>query len=89
MMTKHPHQHAVDTALAVAQYLPADPVFWIECAAQAGIALNIAADGELRPSLSDIADQHQATFLLNWLSLTPGGKEAAAQYLQERQPAAA
>jgi hypothetical protein len=82
----------VEAAHAVAQFLPADPAFWVEYASQAGLHFGLTPDGTLgtaRLSESDLADRSQAVFLWTWLGLTPGGVEAVRELLKKRQSATA
>jgi hypothetical protein len=73
----------VAAAYAVAQFLPADPVLWLDRCGLAGITVfvdngrlfEIYMNGDVR------ADPSQVTFLASWLNLTPGGKEAVIAYL--------
>ena len=76
----------VSAARSTAQYMPADPVVWLDRAALAGMQI-WTEDGRL-VTMWDKADPNEATFLSCWLSLTPGGKSAVVKLLQLRDPSA-
>ena len=77
----------IEAAYAVAQFLPADPVLWLERCALAGIVVGLTPDGRLYEIYhhGDVdADRSQVAFLSSWLNLTPGGKEAVSELLRCR-----
>jgi hypothetical protein len=87
------YDHAIKTAFAVSQYLPADPAMWVEYAALAGLPFGLMPDGTLGMARleeeSEGVDRQQAYFLWSWLGFTPGGVEAVREYLKKRQSALA
>jgi hypothetical protein len=99
----HPHHrvsaHFPDfdprvVAGALVDYLPADPAYWIERAAQAGIMLEGDGNGVLHAetvnSLANkanpikIVESLEVQFLRSWLHQTPGGERAVAELLHMR-----
>ena len=85
MRTNRREFDPVEAAYAVAQYFLADPAVWIERCSLAGVALSTTRDGGLLQVYGDFTDRAQAKFLMIWLNLTPGGTDAVAQYLRQRQ----
>lgn len=77
----------IEAAYAVAQYLPADPVLWVERCGLAGITLCVTKRGlyELYDTGLVHADPSQVCFLTSWLNLTPGGRQAVFEYLSTRR----
>lgn len=72
----------VEAAFAVAQFVPADPAVWTRLCGVAGIKVSVD-DGGLWIVWND-ADPSEATFLVSWLNLTPGGKAAVIAYLDKQ-----
>jgi hypothetical protein len=82
-----PHKfNPIDAAYAVAQFLPADPVLWLQRCGLAGITVFVDNGRlcELWHNGDVEADHSQVTFLMSWLNLTPGGTQAVIAYLQQR-----
>ena len=70
-------------ACAIAQFLPADPGYWLEQAGLAGMVFWVASDDQLGLCWTNCAPS-QADFLKFWLNLTLGGPDAVVRLLKLR-----
>jgi len=74
------HTDAVTAGAVTAKYLKADPAFWLKCASEAGLIVDLVDDRLF--FYWEFADGEETDFLMCWLNCTEGGKKAVTNYLR-------